>query len=108
MRVFVPMWRTRASFAGTFSLLFAAVLAAVLAACAKTGMNTSPSPGGGGINPVPAPRTDVVSHRNDASRTGQNLKESILTLTNVNPSRFRLQRFLTPDGTVEADPVHLS
>jgi outer membrane protein assembly factor BamB len=108
MRVFVPMWRTRASFAGTFSLLLAAVLAAVLAACGKTGMSTSPSPGGGGINPVPAQRTDVVSHRNDAARTGQNLTESILTLTNVNPSRFGLQRFLTTDGKVDAEPLYLS
>jgi hypothetical protein len=104
MRVFVPMLHTRASLAGIVSLL----LAAVLAACAKTGMNTSPSPGGGGINPVPAQRTDVVSHRNDAARTGQNLTESVLTLTNVNPTRFGLQRFLATDGKVDAEPLYLS
>ena len=98
------MLRTRASLAGTLSLL----LAAVLAACAKTGMNALPSPGGGGINPTPAQRTDVVSYRNDAARTGQNLTESILTLANVNPVRFGLQRFLATDGKVDAEPLYLS
>src|ERR1700731_4388435 len=104
MRVCVPMLRTRASLTGTLSLL----LAAVLAACAKTGMNALPSPGGGGINPTPAQRTDVVSYRNDAARTGQNLTESILTLANVNPARFGLQRFLATDGKVDAEPLYLS
>ena len=98
------MLLTRASLAGTLSLL----LAAVLAACAKTGMNALPSPGGGGINPTPAQRTDVVSYRNDAARTGQNLTESILTLANVNPTRFGLQRFLATDGKVDAEPLYLS
>src|SRR6202043_3663592 len=101
MRVCVPMLRTRASLAGTFSLL-------LVAACAKTGMNTSPSTGGGGINPTPAQRTDVVSYRNDAARTGQNLTESVLTLANVNPARFGLQRFLATDGKVDAEPLYLS
>src|SRR6202521_4593807 len=104
MRVFVPMLRTRASLAGRFSLL----LVAALVACAKTGMNALPSPGGGGINPTPAQRTDVVSYRNDAARTGQNLTESILTLANVNPARFGLQRFLATDGKVDAEPLYLS
>jgi hypothetical protein len=98
------MLRTRASLALTLSLL----LAAVLAACGKTGMNALPSPGGGGINPTPAQRTDVVSYRNDAARTGQNLTESILTLANVNPARFGLQRFLATDGKVDAEPLYLS
>ena len=95
------MLRTRASLAGTFSLL-------LVAACAKTGMNTSPSTSGGGTNPTPAQRTDVVSYRNDAARTGQNLTESVLTLANVNPARFGLQRFLATDGKVDAEPLYLS
>src|SRR6202521_2308645 len=104
MRVFVPMLRTRASLAGRFSLL----LVAALVACAKTGMKTSPSPGSGGVNPTPAQRTDVVSYRNDAARTGQNLTESVLTLANVNPARFGLQRFLATDGKVAPEPLYLS
>src|ERR1700730_13797612 len=104
MRVCVPMLLTRASLAGTLSLL----LAAVLAACAKTGMNALPSPGGGGINPRRGQRAAAVSYRNDAARTGQNLTESILTLANVNPVRFGLQRFLATDGKVDAEPLYLS
>jgi outer membrane protein assembly factor BamB len=100
------MLRTRAILAGTVSLL----LAAVLAACAKTGTstNTSPAPGGGGGNPVPAQRTDVVTFKNDAARTGQNLTESVLTLTNVNPASFGQLRFLATDGKVDAEPLYLS
>src|ERR1700730_10425169 len=104
MRVCVPMWRTRASLALTLSLL----LAAVLAACGKTGTNISPPPGGGGVNPVPAQRTDVVTYKNDAARTGQNLTESVLTLTNVNAASFGQLRFLATDGKVDAEPLYLS
>ena len=98
------MLRTRASLAGTVSLL----LAAVLAACGKTATHTSSSPGGGGVIPMPAQRTDVVTYKNDAARTGQNLTESVLTLTNVNPVRFGLERFLATDGKVDAEPLYLS
>src|SRR6202158_4939426 len=98
------MLRTRASLAGTVSLL----LAAVLAACGKTATHTSSSPGGGGVIPMPTQRTDVVTYKNDAARTGQNLTESVLTLTNVNPARFGLERFLATDGKVDAEPLYLS
>jgi outer membrane protein assembly factor BamB len=100
------MLRTRAGVAGTVSLL----LAAVLAGCAKTGTstNTSPAPGGGGVNPVPAQRTDVVTYKNDTARTGQNLTESVLSLTNVNPASFGQLRFLAADGKVDAEPLYLS
>jgi outer membrane protein assembly factor BamB len=98
------MLPTHARLAGTLWLL----LAALLAACGKTGTNTSPPPGGGGVNPVPAQRTDVVTYKNDAARTGQNLTESVLTLTNVNPARFGLHRVLATDGKVDAEPLYLS
>jgi outer membrane protein assembly factor BamB len=98
------MLSTYARLAGTVSLL----LAAVLAACGKTGTTTSSSPGGGGVIPMPAQRTDVVTHKNDAARTGQNLTESVLTLTNVNPARFGKERFLATDGKVDAEPLYLS
>src|ERR1700682_5076792 len=101
-----PMLRPRASLAGTLSLL----LVAVLAACGKTGTttNTSPPPGGGGVIPVPVQRTDVVTYKNDAARTGQNLTESVLSLTNVNSTRFGQLRFLAADGKVDAEPLYLS
>jgi outer membrane protein assembly factor BamB len=99
------MLPTHARLAGTLWLL---LLAAVLAACGKTGTNTSPPPGGGGVTPVPAQRTDVVTYKNDAARTGQNLTESVLTLTNVNPARFGKERFLATDGKVDAQPLYLS
>ena len=98
------MLPTHARLAGALWLL----LAAVLAACGKAGTNTSPPPGGGGVNPVPAHRTDVVTYRNDAARTGQNLTESVLTLTNVNAASFGLQRLLATDGKVDAEPLYLS
>jgi outer membrane protein assembly factor BamB len=98
------MLPTHARLAGTLWLL----LAALLAACGKTGTNISPPPGGGGVNPVPAQRTDVVTYKNDAARTGQNLTESVLTLTNVNPASFGRLRFLATDGKVDAEPLYLS
>ncbi len=100
------MLRPRASLAGTLSLL----LVAVLAACGKTGTttNTAPPPGGGGVIPVPVQRTDVVTYKDDAARTGQNLTESVLSLTNVNSTRFGQLRFLAADGKVDAEPLYLS
>src|ERR1700730_7663424 len=103
-----PMLRPRASLAGTLSLL----LVAVLAACGKTGTttNTTPPPGGGGggVIPVPVQRTDVVTYKNDAARTAQNLTESVLSLTNVNSTRFGQLRFLAADGKGAPEPLYLS
>jgi PQQ enzyme repeat len=98
------MLPTHARLARTLSLL----LAAVLAACGKTGTNTSPPPGGGGMNPVPVQHTDVVTYKNDLARTGQNLTESVLTLANVNPASFGQLRFLATDGKVDAEPLYLA
>jgi hypothetical protein len=98
---------THARLAGTLSVL----LAAVLAACGKTGTNTSPPPppGGGGGNPVPAAQhTDVVTYKSDLARTGQNLTETVLTLSNVNATSFGKLRFLSVDGNVDAQPLYLS
>jgi hypothetical protein len=94
-----------ASRAGTLSLL----LAALLAACGGAGSGTSAPPrGGGGGNHVPSQRTDVITYKNDAARTGQNLTESILTLANVNAAGFGQLRFLAADGKVDAEPLYLA
>ncbi|HEY6621689.1 MAG TPA: PQQ-binding-like beta-propeller repeat protein [Steroidobacteraceae bacterium] len=51
---------------------------------------------------------DVTTYKNDLNRSGQNLAESSLTLTNVAPSTFGLLRLLPVDGRVDAQPLYLS
>ena len=84
--------------------------ATTLAACGGGNSHmssSSPPPPGGGI-PTPAQHTDVVTYKNDLARTGQNLTESVLALSNVDPSRFGLLRILAADGSVDATPLYLS
>ena len=51
---------------------------------------------------------DVTTYKNDASRSGQNLSESALTLSSVASSTFGLLRVLPVDGRVDAQPLYLS
>jgi hypothetical protein len=55
-----------------------------------------------------APGTDVLTYKNDLSRTGQNLSESTLTPANVTSAGFGLLRNLTVDGKVDAQPLYVS
>jgi outer membrane protein assembly factor BamB len=90
----------------------ACMVFAALAACggghgaapAATVPTTPPVTGG---SPPPA-GTDVVTYKNDASRSGQNLTEQILNLANVAPATFGLLRNLAVDGKVDAQPLYLS
>ena len=90
----------------------ALLLALALAACGGGGMssNMPSSSGGGGNNPPPVPTqgTDVVTYKNDNSRTGANTTESVLTLSNVASASFGKLRFLGTDGKVDAQPLYLS
>jgi hypothetical protein len=52
--------------------------------------------------------TDVLTYKNDLSRSGQNLSERTLTPTNVNSSSFGLLRKLAVDGKVDAQPLYVS
>src|SRR3984957_12055554 len=52
--------------------------------------------------------TDVLTYKNDLSRTGQNLAESTLTPANVTSASFGLLRNLAVDGKVDAQPLYVS
>jgi outer membrane protein assembly factor BamB len=52
--------------------------------------------------------TDVVTYHNDNARTGQNLKETILTKSNVNVSSFGKLFTFPVDGKIDAEPLYLS
>jgi hypothetical protein len=51
---------------------------------------------------------DVVTYKYDAMRTGQNLAESTLTLSNVASATFGKLRNLMVDGLVDAQPLYVS
>jgi Immunoglobulin domain len=57
--------------------------------------------------PVPA-GTDMLTYKNDLSRSGQNLSETTLTPSNVTSSSFGLLRSLAVDGKVDAQPLYVS
>jgi Malectin domain/Immunoglobulin domain/PQQ-like domain len=58
--------------------------------------------------PAPSAAVDVITYHNDNARTGQNLKETTLTLSNVNPNTFGLRKIVTLNGKVDAQPLFLS
>jgi len=77
--------------------------AATTAAAPAAPMASPPPPASSA--PVP---TDVLTYKNDLSRSGQNLTESTLTLANVTTSSFGLLRVLPADGKVDAQPLYIS
>lgn len=53
-------------------------------------------------------QVDVLTWHNDAARTGQNLKESLLTPMGLNASTFGLLANIPVDGKVDAQPLYVS
>jgi outer membrane protein assembly factor BamB len=93
------------------ALLSCLVLVAAVSACGGgSSLPTAGSapPGSSTPPPTPSQRTNVVTYKNDLSRSGQNLTESVLTPANVNATSFGLLRFLASDGKVDAQPLYLS
>jgi outer membrane protein assembly factor BamB len=80
------------------------LVAALTATCGGGGMSSTTSP----ASTMPTQPTDVTTYKNDVSRSGQNITESVLTLANVNSTSFGLLRFLSTDGKVDAQPLYLS
>ena len=60
------------------------------------------------VNAITVSTIDVVTYHYDNLRTGQNLKETILTLANVNSTKFGKLGAFTVDGLVDAQPLYLS
>jgi hypothetical protein len=61
------------------------------------------------VTPVPSPATayDVITFKNDTSRTGQYVAETTLTPANVNSTTFGLLGVMAVDGVVDAQPLYL-
>jgi outer membrane protein assembly factor BamB len=88
----------------------ALLLVADLTATCGGGTNsaTQPTQTSSGGSGTPTQGTDVTTYKNDVSRSGQNLTESVLTVANVNSTNFGLLRLLSVDGKVDAQPLYLS
>ena len=55
-----------------------------------------------------AAQFNVLTYHNDQARTGQNLEETTLTRSNVNPTTFGKLFQVALDGVVDAQPLYVS
>ena len=87
------------------SLVASGVAAVLSASCSSS----SPVLNGGPPPPPPGPSsTDVVTYHYDNQRTGQNLKETTLTTSNVNSATFGKIGEFTVDGQIDGQALFLS
>ena len=84
---------------------FAMFVGIYLLSC--SGGNSQSSGGGTPSGPRPTANNSVTTYHNDNARTGQNLNETILTTSNVNPSSFGKLFVLSADGKIDAQPLYL-
>ena len=57
---------------------------------------------------IAAAQTNVTTYHYDNARSGQNTKETILTLLNVNPTKFGKKFSVSVDGQIYAQPLYMS
>ncbi len=55
-----------------------------------------------------AAQVNVLTYHNDIARTGQNLSETILTPSNVNPTQFGKLFSQSVSGAIDAQPLYVS
>jgi hypothetical protein len=61
------------------------------------------------VNPlVTTSSVNVLTYHNDNGRTGQNLNETALTTSNVNPTAFGKLATMSVSGNVDAEPLYVS
>ncbi len=80
----------------------ASIVATVFTVFVVLGLQTTPG------DPQTPGTARVLTYHNDVARTGQNLEEKILTLSNVHAERFGKVGFLNTDGLVDAEPLYVS
>src|SRR5438309_1330837 len=85
------------------SVLAITFLSLCLLSCNSTPPAKQPTPPASGTN-----GTNVMTYHNDNARSGQNLSETILTLSNVNSSSFGKLFGIAVDGKVDAQPLYLA
>lgn len=60
------------------------------------------------VFPIAVMAQNVLTWHNDNSRTGQNLKETVLTTANVNSTKFGKRFTLSVDGEIFAQPLYVA
>jgi outer membrane protein assembly factor BamB len=97
-----PAYSTAVTAAGDSGSVFAVVVTAAGGSTASRNATLT-------VTSTAAPAgTDVLTYKNDLSRSGQNLAETTLTPANVTSSGFGLLRNLAVDGKVDAQPLYVS